>query len=754
MTITRELKPKSSLEAKFFSDIDKNTPAWIKNKILLDISNEKSFDVTITRENLTSSNSAIDVEVDAKDLRLGLKAWFENYKKEGLVSTAGIRGLQNPLYPWDTRYPIHFLGIALATYGKAKVLLNNPTSQQRTIQKISAGEVRYNTKEYIQIIARVQAALGIRTFIPQNFEPLPIWLVSFLIFMYDLDGGEYVTSSHAISKKTATKDLNNQGSQYVPEESILFINKVEEFLNGVEQTGADTLKLSPLIDPNIDFNWLKSIGNGIPDYSSYLKTVLANANFIDLIKSNTDRIYVDCMGGSMHSTLVELFEGLHIARTFSFLHPQKDPFFHGIGKLVNISGALEDLGCDTTIMSYETDESDARLPVIETMKYSESLSGLREGSVVLMTDPDGDRLVTAQVEPIERLEFLKTNGISYFKLDSKKILAVYIPNQSFLMTFDYRRNLLLQSEVWEKYDWFIIKTTASSISWDIWAQRNAVKVINTPVGFKEIASILRKIENKTFSGHAAEITDVTGKKVALGINPRLLFAGEESGGEIFGPVEPIKSRMGRQALAMREKSAVEAIIISAAMTSMLRLSGKYLSDYLVDIMSVNKIWSKFDVRIDVKYYNENEPDIERLKKCKETGITKRTLNDMYFLSIAFALRDKKVSIDQVRCVLKESFGQLEFNNLENVYFVGDGTFLMFSDLALEIRPSGTDAINKAYTMSSSKPKAVKYATALGNFDGTRGPLHLQLIDENFYRDSKNRAFEELKSYQKEDSELV
>jgi len=25
-------------------------------------------------------------------------------------------------------------------------------------------------------------------------------------------GGEYVTSSHAISKKTATKDLNDQGS--------------------------------------------------------------------------------------------------------------------------------------------------------------------------------------------------------------------------------------------------------------------------------------------------------------------------------------------------------------------------------------------------------------------------------------------------------------------------------------------------------------------------------------------------------------
>ena len=36
----------------------------------------------------------------------------------------------------------------------------------------------------------------------------------------------------------------------------------------------------------------------------------------------------------------------------------------------------------------------------------------------------------------------------------------------------------------------IIKTTASAMSWDEWANANNIKVVNVPVGFKEIANII------------------------------------------------------------------------------------------------------------------------------------------------------------------------------------------------------------------------------------------------------------------------
>ena len=38
-----------------------------------------------------------------------------------MVSTAGIRGPQNILYPQDTRFPINLVGIVLATLAKALV---------------------------------------------------------------------------------------------------------------------------------------------------------------------------------------------------------------------------------------------------------------------------------------------------------------------------------------------------------------------------------------------------------------------------------------------------------------------------------------------------------------------------------------------------------------------------------------------------------------------------------------------------------
>ena len=39
---------------------------------------------------------------------------IEGYAKEAKVSTAGIRGPQNILYPQDTRFPINLVGIYIS----------------------------------------------------------------------------------------------------------------------------------------------------------------------------------------------------------------------------------------------------------------------------------------------------------------------------------------------------------------------------------------------------------------------------------------------------------------------------------------------------------------------------------------------------------------------------------------------------------------------------------------------------------------
>ena len=285
----------------------------------------------------------------------------------------------------------------------------------------------------------------------------------------------------------------------------------------------------------------------------------------------------------------------------------------------------------------------------------------------------------------------------------------------------------------------MIKTTASALSWDEWAKHNGVSVVNVPVGFKEIANIMKKIELKLKQSPNKDVIvdDVFATPINLGVNPRLIFAGEESGGMIMGTEELIKSKAGRQAIAMREKSATEAIIVASALIA--QLQNKSLSQYLVQIFSENNIKGRFDTRVDIAYYNESEPDIEKLKLSKIEGEKKRTENDLFYLSMAIAVKEGIMTIENVREVLNDSFKSLNFDNLQSIKFVGDGTYLEFDDKYIEIRPSGTDAKTKAYGGGLDKAVIEMYANVLGNYSGYRTELHKKYITDKFYNASKDKA---------------
>jgi phosphomannomutase len=289
----------------------------------------------------------------------------------------------------------------------------------------------------------------------------------------------------------------------------------------------------------------------------------------------------------------------------------------------------------------------------------------------------------------------------------------------------------------------MIKTTASALSWDEWAANNGVKVVNVPVGFKEIANIMKKVELqlKNHPEKPVVVDDVFGAPIDLGINPRMVFGGEESGGMIMGGEELIKSQHGRFAVAMREKSATEAIVVASALISKLANSKTYLSEYLANVFDENKIIGRFDTRVDIAYYNESEPDINKLKQAKIEGEALRTKNDMFYLSMAIAVRKGRITIDDVKDVLNDKFSNdgLNFDNLKSVKFVGDGTYLEFEDKYIEIRPSGTDAKTKAYGGGLNKADIEKYATVLGNYSGDRTQKHCDLIKNSDYENCKDEA---------------
>lgn len=725
-------KPSCDLEKELFQNVFDKTPDYIKNSNLLNFENENEFTFTLKKEHLYP-------HTDENPEGLNLLEWFANYSKEAKVSTAGIRGPQNILYPEDTRFPINLVGIVLATLAKALVAREKYADKE--IIKLVGSEVRYNSALYLDAIARIQAAQGIKTLTPQGRKTIPIWLASFLAFKLDLLGGEYITSSHGISVKTATKDLNSQGSQYLPEESLEFVNKIQEIFDITEREGSYQIKIASENNPLIDETVMAKLNDGVDLYVEYLKSGVAEN--LDSVKKMKSKLFIESVGGCAYRTLSRVLEKLGIQDKYIWNNTEEDPFFHSIGKYdTDPKGnkVFYDYSVDATVLAKRPDGS-RFFPVIESLHYEKVLKDCPFGTVVLITDPDHDRLTVCQIEAVGNIPALEEYGISYIQIDEERILTVYSANQAFLMLMNYRVKQLKASGNFKNHPRFIIKTTASALSWDEWAKAHGIKVVNVPVGFKEIANIMKKVELQLKNNPDKDVIvdDVFGNSINLGVQPRLVFGGEESGGMIMGSENLIESLSGRKAIAMREKSATEAIIVASSLASKLEEENKTLSEYLIEIFDENKIIAKFDVREDISYYNESEPDIEKLKLAKVEGEKQRTKNDLFYLSLAIAIREGKADLDSVKKVLNGAFAELSFDNLKSVKFVGDGTYLEFSDKYVEIRPSGTDAKTKAYSGGENLEMIEKFSRVLGNYSGERTELHRELISEEFYENSKETA---------------
>ena len=736
-----------ALEQSLFDSVDSKTPDYIKQDKLLDLDNKKEFVFKLKKEHL----EPYDKEKNPQGLNL--KEWFKNYAKEAEVSTAGIRGPQNILYPHDTRFPINLIGIMLAT--EAKALVARELYKDAELIKLAGCEVRYNSQEFLELIARVQAAHGIKTLVPVERKTIPIWMASFLAFKLDLLGGEYITSSHGISVKNATKDLNSQGSQYLPEESMLFVEKIRYIFSEVEKNGHYDIKIAANDNPLISEDVMKELNDGVKLYKQYLLDGVAKDANLNLIKNIKEKIVIENVGGSAYRTLSRILKELNIEDKFVWMNKEEDPFFHAIGKYdTDPKGnkTFYDYSVDATVIAKDKDEN-PYFPVIKSLHYEEKLKDCPIGTAVLITDPDHDRLTVCQIENAEKTEFLKTLGVDYVDLGNGRILTVFTANQSFLMIMDFWMQQLKAEGLFDKHPRFMIKTTASARSWDEWAKKNGIKVVNVPVGFKEIANIMKKVEKQITENPQKEVvvTDVLGNDINLGVNPKLIFGGEESGGMIIGSEELIKSLSGRAAIAMREKSATEAIVVASALSAYLEKEGKTMSQYLEDVFKNNEIISKFDIREDIAYYNESEPDIEKLKQAKIAGEAQRTKNDVFYLTMAVAKKMGKMNLEQIREILKDTFKELNFDNLIDVKFVGDGTYLEFTDKFIEIRPSGTDAKTKAYGAGASKDEIKNFARIMGNYSGDLTALYEKYVDMELYKNSKELSLKDYALFTNKDA---
>ncbi len=719
--------------------------------------------------------------------KINLRAQVDAFAKEAKVSTAGVRENQNVTCPWDHRYRINEYMLALMAESLCRLVPELHAKQQAAIPEITAeeaakhlgkdgveaiedifgmplaeamkfvranpvrivgGEVRSNTPRFVRLVSRIYAANGFHVFLTENYEnkdSSTIFLWSFLTYMLGLSGGDYYTSSHGAPQKQSDKILGPDGSQYLPPEYALIVKHMYDILNECETTGF-TIKLAAQNDSHLHHTLTYKRMAKL--YADYLRRGPASEKAIASIRQAINegmRLKLDFFGGAGYKTIRPILEELNIDKAFEggYIRTQEDPFFHNIGfRVAKKKGSDE----------YEVvhDSVDASIPnVVKTAQYDKILPDAPFGQVVFNVDPDSDRFVAGQIVPESERANLEKLGIASLEMCPGKYFAVYSPNQFFLMIAENDRRAMADEGTWNAYSNFDIHTYVSALSWDEWSDFHKIPTVHTPVGFKEIAAIERAVEASLKRGdHPVAIKDELGRDIVIGDKPKVHHAGEESGGKIGGPREPIYNLAGQSVIGMREKSSGEACISAVNLIATLyhgyKKSGKiedlYLHHHLDKLFAENGIKNRMETRGDIIHYNEAIFDPAELAKAKAAGIKEKDSFNGFFRKLAMATADgsltasgNPLTLEELRAILAEAQPGMknEWAHLERIDIWSDGLQLWFKDCAVRdicLRPSGTDAKSKVYLDGTDKAYLTKLFTEnFRDFAPIETPLYKKLM---------------------------
>lgn len=712
--------------------------------------------------------------------QIGLRGQIESFAEEAKVSTAGVRENQNVICPWDHRYRINEYIVALMAEALARLVkelqterrqqLNLPSAEQvreklgddicqvieevmerpldQVIEAVMAapfrivgGEVRANTPRYITLMSRIYAAHGLPVLLTEavdGSDTSNIYMWSYLTFLLGLSGGDYFTSSHGAPQKQSDKILAPDGAQYLPDLYARIVDHLFSILEQIESEGF-TIRLADSEDPLLMRTL--SYARAAKLYAAYLRKGPASpqalATMSEAIAQGL-RLKLDFFGGSGYKTIHAILEELGIAQVFEggYLRAEEDSFFHNVGFRV----AKKKHGDGYEVVH---DSVDASVPaVVQSAGYEERLKDDSYGQIVFNVDPDADRFVAGQVVAPSELGHLDRLGVVHLPIGNDRHFAIYSPNQFFLMLAEADRAMAVEEGSWSEVANFDIHTYVSACAWDEWAEFYGIPVVRVPVGFKEIAAICRQVETAYDSDPegVVKVSNALGETITLGRHPKLHHAGEESGGKIGGPREPIFNVLGQKVLAMREKSSGEAAISAVVLASRLFLQadGKperlYLHHYLEEIFEQCQVKNRMEYRGDIVHYNEAIFDPEELARAKKAGIAERVVFNDYFGKLASALHQGRIDLSQSRALLKESLPGMaaEWDRLEKIDLWPDGLQFWFEaggkvrDIC--IRPSGTDAKTKIYFDGTDKPYLMAlFADHLCDFEPKPSARYRELV---------------------------
>lgn len=375
--------------------------------------------------------------------------------------------------------------VGMATQGLANYLIKQFPNQE--IKVAIAYDCRNNSEYFAEVVANIFAANNFTVYLFDKLRPTPE--LSFAIRHFGCQSGVMLTASHNPKEYNGYKAYWNDGAQVTAPHDTNIINEVNKI-------GIAEIKFEG------NRNKIISIGNDI------------------------DKIYLDALETlSLEPDAVKKHKDMKIVYT---------PL-HGTGvKLV--PDFLNRLGFNNIIHVSEQDINDGNFPTL-TYPNPEEPSALKMAlekaeavgaDLVMATDPDADRLGIAVRNTEGKLQLLNGN-------QTASLLTYYCLNRW------HAAGKLTGKE-------YIIKTIVTSDLLAAIADYYKVEHYNVLTGFKFIAEVIRKNENKkTF-----------------------ICGGEESYGFLIGDF-------------VRDKDAVVACGMVAEAAAWAKEQGKTLYELLLDI---------------------------------------------------------------------------------------------------------------------------------------------------------------------------
>ncbi len=624
---------------------------------------------------------------------------LDTWASEFSLMTAGYRDPLDPNDPASTDVPFNMVTVAIIVEAKARVFGKKLAEGEQGHVHVG-GETRPHTQTFIQLAARIYAAHGLRVHLRRDVTTTPIWYSSFGVFYEEYQSGDNFTASHSQYFKGGWKPLDASGQQLLAEEADI-VSEVRTIVAERQPIALAPWDDNPLIAGDFDVD---------DPYLAFQRTVIPE-QLVDRIVEAGDlgfRVDVCTMGGAMRRTTERLFAKLGVSTgeqgPVRYFLSQEDSNYHGIGSVDGM-----DIGVDPG------------KPRIYRKLLKES--GLLKGDadLLLLWDPDGDRLNIVTKAPASVRESALAAGLKVDDADGNECIVCFSPNQLYLMLAALRIDMLHQSGQLHDRDWFMGLSYPTTRTLEELARIEGLKCVRVPVGFKYLGSLCAEIERQ-LGGDEIVFTDTTGESVNLGRNPRALILCEESGGGTLGGTELLTSRSGTDTmLALREKDAMQLGLLSLCLGATLHLENTSFAEHYCNLVSDKGIRFLHYSRADVLLYDESLVGAD-LRSAKEKGLAKRDKVMAFFGRLADEHKAERLSLRGVhQAIAARAPAHADaLPPLTRACRAGEdflhGVLFETKEMRFIVRASGTDALLRYYVESTDRETVDTVLELLRNLD--------------------------------------